>query len=77
MQNAARIDQKKKKGRKKKLVIGRRGDWRLSDLMGVDVAAIAGLYVVYERAQHSTVGPATTRSKVRVTKKIKNLHTQS
>ena len=78
MQNAARIDQKKRKEeRKKRLIIARRGDWRLSDLMGRDVAATAGSRVVYGRVQHSTVGPATTQSKVRVTKERKNLRTQS
>ena len=48
--------------------------------MGGDLAAIAALCVMYGRVQavlHSTVGPATTRLKVRVTKEIKNLHTQS
>ena len=45
--------------------------------MGRDVAAIAGLCVVYGRVQQSTVGPATTRLEVQVTKEIKNLHTQS
>ena len=45
--------------------------------MGGDVAAIAGLCVVYGRAQQSTVGPATTQSEVQVTKELKNLHTQS
>ena len=36
------------------------GDWRLSDLMGGDVVATAGLCVMYGRVQYSTVGPATT-----------------
>ena len=50
-----------------------RGNWSLSDLMGGDVAAIAGLCVVYGRVRHSTVGPATKQSKVQVEKERKNL----
>ena len=43
--------------------------------MGGDVAATAGLCVMYGRVRHSTVGSATTRSKVQVEKERKNLRT--
>ena len=46
----ARIDQKEKKKKKEK---ARRGNWRLSDLMGGDVAATGGLCVMNGRVRHT------------------------